>query len=131
MEGWESFDGMLALRGVDPSSWTLRRLLNAAEYQILTSASDEKERAKLHARLYAPLPRTAPTPGRVADGTARARRGGVWSTPVYSGVADSTGTVPGRAEGPPEPAAVPPAATGSVGEQSVASILAMAALQDG
>lgn len=54
MEGWDSFDGQLALKGVDPRDWTLRRMINAVEYQILNSATDEKEAAKLRAKLYTP-----------------------------------------------------------------------------
>lgn len=54
MEDWESFDGMCALKGVDPRDWTLRRMLNAVEHQILNSASDEKELAKIRSKLYTP-----------------------------------------------------------------------------
>lgn len=72
MADWDSFDGKLALRGVDPRDWTIRRMLNAAEYQILSSARDEKEAAKLRAKLYPPERpvRTSarPTPRRPAPG---------------------------------------------------------------
>ena len=119
---------MLALKGVDPQGWTLRRLLNAAEYHVISSAGDDKERSRLIAKLYAPLPSER---GRE---TARAQpeRRGPWTRPVYSGVSDATGAVP-AAPSRPEPD-VPqgaPAPEGTNAGRSLADILALAALQDG
>lgn len=74
---------MLALKGVDPRRWSAVQLVNAIEAQILGSASDDKERAKLHARLYAPprgLQRARPTgvpttSASPADGRTQPRTG--------------------------------------------------------
>lgn len=121
---------MLALKGVDPSGWSLRRLLNAAEYHILASASDDKERAKLLAKLHAPL--SPGVPARAQRDRAQPERVGPWTRPVYTGVSDSTGAVPEAPSRPPAAAPqAPPAPAGTNGGQSLAAILAMAALQDG
>lgn len=124
---------MLALKGVDPSGWSLRRLLNAAEYQILASASDDKERAKLHAKLYAPAP-GGPSRSSREGALAQRDRVGPWTRPVYSGVPDETGKIPeatSRATAAPSPETAAPGASGTNAGRSVADILALAALQDG
>jgi hypothetical protein len=128
MEGWESFDGMLALKGVDPQGWTLRRLLNAAEYHVISSAGDDKERARIIAKLYAPM-----SSQRAREATrAQPDRVGPWTRPVYSGVPDATGSVPAstRREETPVPQGMP-APEGTNAGRSLADILALAALQDG
>ena len=53
-EAWDSWDGSLALAGVDIHSWTLKRLMNAAEAAIYQGCEDQKERDRKHAELYAP-----------------------------------------------------------------------------
>ncbi|WP_369387930.1 hypothetical protein AB5J72_10200 [Streptomyces sp. CG1] len=53
-ESWDSWDGQLALQGIDPRSWTLKRMLNAAEAAMDAAAEDDAERARNRTRLYAP-----------------------------------------------------------------------------
>lgn len=51
---WDSWDGHLALQGIDPRQWTLSRMLSAAEAAIDSTAEDDGERARNRAKLYAP-----------------------------------------------------------------------------
>lgn len=51
---WDSWDGQLALAGIDPRDWTLTRLLNAAEAAMDQAAEDDAERQRNRAALYAP-----------------------------------------------------------------------------
>ena len=59
--------GVLALQGIDPRTWPLRRLLNAAEVAMMQTAEDDAERSRIRAQLYAPPPGHRPaTRGPVA-----------------------------------------------------------------
>lgn len=51
---WDAWDGALALQGIDPHTWPLKRMLNAAEAQLDAGAKDDSERARRRAELYAP-----------------------------------------------------------------------------
>ena len=73
VEGWESWEGSLALQGVDPRKWTLRTLLNAAEAAIDQAAEDDAERARNRARLYAPPKGTPRIRGQARPGMAMNR----------------------------------------------------------
>ena len=92
---------MLALKGVDPAEWTLRRTLNAVEYHVLSTATDEKEAAKIRSKLYTP-PRGEGRPVR--------------RTPP----AQAAGEAPQRKPRPPK----------AQGQMSTMDALAMMAAQD-
>src|SRR5690606_27417883 len=69
-ESWNAWDGNLALQGVDPSAWTLKRMLNAAAAAMDMAAEDDAARERNTARLYAP-PRGARKPGGGGQRPAR------------------------------------------------------------
>ncbi|MFE2077129.1 hypothetical protein [Streptomyces misionensis] len=52
-EGWDAWEGQLALQGVDIHRWMLRTLINAAEQAMYLSAEDDTECKRIEARLYA------------------------------------------------------------------------------
>lgn len=68
VEGWESFDGLAADRGLgDPLDWPLERLCNWVYFRM-TRHADEEERSRIDAALAAPEPGvTDPAGGEDAD----------------------------------------------------------------
>lgn len=62
-EGWDAWEGQLALQGIDPHRWTLRTLINAAEQAMYASAEDDNERRRIQAKLYA-MPKELHRPRR-------------------------------------------------------------------
>lgn len=74
IDAWDTLDGQWALEGVDPHSWTLTRLLRAAEVLLDRLAADDAERERMRAQLYAP-PHQRARPTRVPGGTRRPPHG--------------------------------------------------------
>ncbi|WP_158508457.1 hypothetical protein [Streptomyces sp. CCM_MD2014] len=126
-EGWEAFDGNLALKGVDPHGWTLRRLLNAAEAYIYSHAEDEAALERVRLELWA-------EPGAKAGG----RRIGA-TRPARPAPAEAAedqdqeaAAPPTAGAGPPPepPRATPPEGGGGMRRSAAMALMAQVAAED-